>query len=241
MAAPRIRGLVPAAGRGERLGGDRPKQYLALGTRSLLEHSVEALLAHPLVEGVTVALAAGDGRFAGLRFSRPDAVDTAPGGETRAESVRSALRHIKIVHGSDWVLVHDAARPCLSRDCLDALLEQGLDDPDGALLALPVADTLKAGDRHSRVTSTVDREGLWAAQTPQLFPVPALQAALEQALASGRRPTDEAEAMELAGHRPRLVRGDAANLKVTWPADLLLAEAVLAARTGQDAVEAASR
>jgi 2-C-methyl-D-erythritol 4-phosphate cytidylyltransferase len=158
-------------------------------------------------------------------------VDSATGGATRAESVFNGLQHIDAVHGSDWVLVHDAARPCLPLACLSALLEQGLDDPDGALLAVPVADTLKAADAQGHVARTVDRERLWAAQTPQLFPLAVLRDALLEAFQQQRQPTDEAEAMEMAGFHPRLVRGDSCNLKVTWPTDLAIAEALLAVRT----------
>jgi len=223
----RVWGLVPAAGRGERLGSETPKQYMTVAGRCLLEHSVDALLSHTRVEGVTVALAPEDEAFASLRFSRPGAVDSVTGGASRAESVFNGLCHIAERHGSDWVLVHDAARPCLPRSRLDALIEQGLRVPDGALLAIPVADTLKQAGPDGRVARTVDRDRLWAAQTPQLFPLKALQAALEQALERNLHPTDEAEAMELAGYHPLLVAGDVANLKVTWPADLVVAEALV--------------
>ena len=227
--APQLRALVPAAGRGERLGAKLPKQYLPLAGKPLLWHSVESLLAHPDVQGVTVVLAEGDQAFDALAFSRPQAVDRCSGGASRAESVRNGLRHIARVHAADWVLVHDAARPCLPSACLDELLRLGKDSDDGALLALPLADTLKAADAQERVRTTLAREALWAAQTPQLFPLAALLQALQSQLESGGAPTDEAMAMEQAGFHPRLVRGSPANLKVTWPADLALAEAWLMA------------
>ena len=228
--APQVRALVPAAGRGERLGAGSPKQYLPLAGKTLLWHSVERLLAHPGVQGVTVVLAEGDQDFDTLSFSRSGDVDHCTGGASRAESVRNGLRHIAHAHAADWVLVHDAARPCLPRACLDELLQAGLECDDGALLALPVADTLKAADADERVRTTLARESLWAAQTPQLFPLVTLLAAVQAQLDAGETPTDEAMAMERAGFHPRLVRGSPANLKVTWPADLALAEAWLGSR-----------
>lgn len=228
--AANVRALVPAAGRGERLGGGQPKQYLPLAGKALLCHSVEALLAHPRIGGVTVVLAPGDARFSRLQFSRPEAVDHVAGGASRAQSVLNGLRHIGQRHASHWVLVHDAARPCLPLDCLDDLLRAGLDSADGALLAVPLGDTLKAAGADGHVERTVERAGLWAAQTPQLFPRERLEAALRAMLEAGLTPTDEAGAMEHAGARPLLVMGSAANLKVTWAADLELAAAVLAAR-----------
>jgi 2-C-methyl-D-erythritol 4-phosphate cytidylyltransferase len=222
-----IRGLVVAAGQGARFGATLPKQYQLLAGRPMLVHSVEALLAHPAVSGVTLVVAPDDSKAPGLGFSRPAAVDLASGGASRALSVLNGLRHIAAHHDSDWVLVHDAARPCLSRASLERLLDIGLECADGALLALPVSDTLKAADDENQVQRTVNREGLWQAQTPQLFPLGRLTAALEAMLAAGQTPTDEASVMEHAGARPRLVRGSPSNLKVTWQEDLVLARALL--------------
>lgn len=210
------------------MGGDRPKQYLPLAGRPMLVHGIEALLSEPRVNGVTVAIVQDDRDFQRLEFSRPIAVDSVAGGHSRAESVLNGLCHIATVHRADWVLVHDAARPCLPRECLADLLDRGLDSADGALLAIPVRDTVKSADPDQRVVGTIEREGLWAAQTPQLFPLPALLEAIEAMLGQGLAPTDEASAMERAGFRPLLVPGSPANLKVTVEADLPLAEAILA-------------
>lgn len=229
-----VHALIPAAGRGERLGGDRPKQYLPLAGRPLLAHAVLALGLHPAVRDVTVAVAPDDRSFAALslqlRDELPVPLEQVPGGATRAESVLSGLRHLDHDDPQAWVLVHDAARPCLEAAAIDRLLAAGLGHEDGAILALPVRDTLKLEDRQGRIAETLDRSGAWAAQTPQLFPVGALRRALEDMLASGASPTDEASAMEWTGARPRLVQGSVRNLKVTWPEDLQLAASYLAQR-----------
>ena len=150
------------------------------------------------------------------------------GGDTRAQSVRNGLRHVTENHpNSDWVLVHDAARPCLSPVSLDRLLEQGLQSEAGAILAMPLGDTLKRADDDQKIESTVDRSALWAAQTPQLFPTDALASAIDAAQQDGRELTDEASAMEFMGIKPKLVMGSVANIKITHPSDLAIAEALL--------------
>lgn len=235
MSTPRLHALIPAAGAGRRLAsaGEVPKQYRLLLGKPMLRWSVERVLADPRVGGVTLALAPNDDLGESLVWALDRPVHTVVGGESRAHSVLSALRHARRVADPDWVLVHDAARPCLDRASLGRLLDQGLGDPVGAILADPVSDTLKrarpeeTGQAEPRIESTVDRQGLWAAQTPQLFPAEALEAALAAQLSAGAPPTDEAGAMEAAGHRPLLVAGSRTNLKVTWAADLPLAEAIL--------------
>ncbi len=155
-------------------------------------------------------------------------VGTVTGGETRAHSVRNGLRFIADKHSDeDWVLVHDGARPCLSARSLDRLLEQGLQSPDGAILGMPVGDTLKRVGDEQEITATVDRSGLWAAQTPQLFRIGALAEAIDAAHKAGHPLTDEASAMEFVGARPKLVMGSVANIKITHPTDLAIAEALL--------------
>jgi 2-C-methyl-D-erythritol 4-phosphate cytidylyltransferase len=234
MARHRVHAIVPAAGAGRRMAqtGAPPKQYRRLHGRPMLQWSVERACAHPDVAAVTVAIAADDDGFEAIRFELPCPVDHVEGGETRAQSVLNAVRHVRATTGAEWVLVHDAARPCLGPIELGALItaahstDQGAEH--GALLALPVGDTLKRGDGEPpQVIETVDREGLWAAQTPQLFPTEALSRALEARLAADAPPTDEAGAMEAAGYRPRLVMGSGTNLKVTWPGDMELAAAIL--------------
>jgi 2-C-methyl-D-erythritol 4-phosphate cytidylyltransferase len=221
--------VVPAAGASRRVGGPVPKQYLKLLGRSVLEWSLRALLDHPAIEGGVVVLADGDEEWTGLPATLRGRVTTAAGGRERCDSVLSGLRALP-GGDDDWVLVHDAARPCVDPRDLSRLIEACHDDAVGGLLAVPVADTLKrAGDRQ-RVATTVAREGLWRAQTPQMFRHAPLRAALEQALAAGEKPGDEATAMERAGHAPLLVEGSPFNIKITRPTDLDFAEAVLRAR-----------
>jgi 2-C-methyl-D-erythritol 4-phosphate cytidylyltransferase len=230
MSGPRLHAIIPAAGAGRRLAPDSeaPKQYRQLLGKPMLRWSVERVLADARVGGVTLALAPDDELGASLNWTLDRPVHVAVGGDTRAHSVLNALRHARRETDPDWVLVHDAARPCLDRASLARLLDQGLADPVGAILAVPVSDTLKRAARgESRIDDTLDREGLWAAQTPQLFPAAALETALCAQIEAGAPPTDEAGAMEAAGHRPLLVPGSRTNLKVTWAADLALAEAIL--------------
>jgi 2-C-methyl-D-erythritol 4-phosphate cytidylyltransferase len=231
VPAPRLHALLPAAGRGLRFGGEAPKQYADLLGRPVIAHSIEAVGAHPDVRGVTVALAPDDTIFEQrLRGDFPG-VRTVSGGDSRARSVLNGLEAIRRADPAcDWVLVHDAARPCLARDDLERLVAQGLASPDGAILAVPVRDTLKRADAERRIERTVDRSVLWAAQTPQMFRLEELIELLTAALAAGHSPTDEAAVMERAGRRPLLVEGCATNLKITGPGDLALAEFVLRQR-----------
>lgn len=234
MSRPPIHGLVPAAGAGRRFAGARPKQYCDLNGKPVLSHAMSALARHPSVVDLTVAVAADDVWYGELvRPTFPTAV-VVRGGVTRAESVRAGLRAIRSRAGSGaWVVVHDAARPCLAQSDLESLLNEALDCPDGGLLAIPVRDTLKRGGLDQRCSATVARTGLWAALTPQLFPVDRLLAALDAELNAGHDPTDEAQAMERQGARPLLVRGSGMNLKITWPEDLELAESWLTARAAR--------
>ncbi|RMD78378.1 MAG: 2-C-methyl-D-erythritol 4-phosphate cytidylyltransferase [Gammaproteobacteria bacterium] len=218
------------------MGAGRPKQHLPLAGRSLLAHSLERLR-HPRVRGGVVVLRPGDAE--GERLARERGLLTAPGGAERCCSVLAGLRRLEGLAGpADRVLVHDAARPCLPRADLERLLAAAGEDPAGGLLALPVADTLKraAGER---VRETVDRRGLWRALTPQLFPYGLLREALEACHAEGRDHggiTDEASAVEALGRAPLLVEGSPANIKVTTPADLALAEALLGWLAAQGAL-----
>ena len=221
--------VVPAAGASRRVGGPVPKQYLKLLGRSVLEWSLRALLDHPATEGGVVVLADADADWAGLPEALRRRVATATGGRESSYSVLSGLRALN-AGDDDWVLVHDAARPCLDPQDLSRLIDACQGDAVGGLLAVPVADTLKRAGSGERVAATVAREGLWRAQTPQMFRLAPLRAALEQALAAGEAPGDEATAMERAGHAPLLVEGSPFNIKITRPADLAFAEAVLRAR-----------
>ena len=222
--------VVPAAGSGRRMGAEVAKQYLELRGRPLLAHALAPLFACARIEAVVLVVAADDTRWAAV--APPGArLLSAVGGAERCHSVLNGLHRLaERAAPDDWVLVHDAARPCLSAEELEALFLALDNDPVGGLLAVPLADTLKAADASGRVARTVPRDGLWRALTPQMFRFGLLRTALADAIAHGRLVTDEAAAMEQAGHRPALVVGRAANLKVTGPEDLALAAAVLRRR-----------
>ncbi len=226
--------VIPAAGVGRRMGGgDRPKQYRQLLDRPVIGWALERLLGHPRVAGAVVALAADDPYWKALGLDRraDKPVYRVDGGAERHDSVRAALAYLAgLADGDDRVLVHDAVRPCLGAAELDRLIAEGGEAADGALLATPVRDTLKRADEAGCVAETVPREGLWQAQTPQLFPLRRLTDALDAALAAGVGVTDEAQAVEWHGGRPRLVTGEPSNLKITHQADLELAAAVLEAQ-----------
>lgn len=232
---PPVHALIPAAGRSVRFGGTTLKQYAHLLGTPVISHSIEAVSKHPAVASVTVALAADDGIFDEL--VRPDwpSLRTAVGGDSRAQTVLNGLRSIMAAEpDSEWVLVHDAARPCLSRECLDRLVKQGVASEHGAILAVPVSDTLKWAGEDGCIERTVDRSRCWAAQTPQLFRIWELAANLQTALDAGLRPTDEAAAMERKGIRPLLVEGSSSNIKITGAGDLALAEFILQHQRFQD-------
>ncbi|MGQ7958927.1 2-C-methyl-D-erythritol 4-phosphate cytidylyltransferase [Pseudomonas sp. SP16.1] len=215
--------VIPAAGVGARMAADRPKQYLQVAGRCILEHSLHCFLDHPGLLGAVVCLAADDPYWPQLAVAGDPRVRRAPGGRERADSVLAGL-DLLLAGGAaadGWVLVHDAARPNLAREDLDRLLSILAEDPVGGLLAVPARDTLKRADADGRVAETVDRAVIWQAYTPQMFRLAALHRALAGALAAGAQVTDEASALEWAGQAPRLVEGRADNLKVTRPEDLL--------------------
>ena len=227
---PRYFALVPAAGSGSRVGDSVPKQYLRLAGASVLDHTLRRLAGHPGIARVFVVLAPGDTHFrAEPRAHVADRVQPLYcGGETRAASVYNGLVAVRdAVAGDDWVLVHDAARPCLSAAALERLMTTVGEDDAGGLLAIPVSDTLKRADGEGRVESTERREGLWQAQTPQMFRYAFLVEALRRAGPLEANVTDEASAIERIGLKPRLVMGEARNLKVTYAEDLELASRLL--------------
>ena len=213
--------LLPAAGSGSRMGSACPKQYLQIAGRPLLWYSLAAFCRHPRIDRVVVVIAPQDEWFAAGDWSAfADRLTVLPvGGATRGESVANGLAALAAeVAADDWVLVHDAARPGLSAALIDRLLDALAEDPVGGLLALPVADTVKLADAAGRVQETRSRDGLWQAQTPQMFRFAALRNAL--VAADPARMTDEASAIEAQGLSPRLVRGALSNWKVTYPEDL---------------------
>ena len=225
--------LIPAAGSGSRIAAGAPKQYLPLAGRPMLWHAVRAVCVPP-VETVFVVLAPEDAVFATHDWSafgeRLEPLYC--GGETRRDSVFNGIIAAKdVVEADDWLLVHDAARPCLPRKDLESLVRETRDDEVGGILGLPVAETVKKMGKDEagvhRVAQTEDRSQLWLAQTPQMFRAGLLAQALKRAKGT---PTDEAAAVEQMGLRPRLVVGSRENLKVTWPEDLAIAEAILKGR-----------
>jgi 2-C-methyl-D-erythritol 4-phosphate cytidylyltransferase len=234
MNSPSHWAVVPAAGVGKRMGSSVPKQYLDLNGRAVIDHTIERLLMHPSIDGVYVALSAEDTRWERTEFAdHPDLV-TLEGGTERCYSVLNALdRLVERASADDWVLVHDAARPCVRRDDIDHLIEMVLSHPVGGLLGMPVRDTMKRTDTADRIETTVERSQLWHAFTPQMFRVGLLRDALNGALDAGFLVTDEASAMEWAGHRPIMVEGHADNLKITRPEDLPLAGYFLERQAGE--------
>jgi 2-C-methyl-D-erythritol 4-phosphate cytidylyltransferase len=224
--------IMPAAGSGSRFGAPLPKQYAGLLGRTVIEWALAPFLADPRCAGVVVALAAGDPWWPQVAARLPAAVTTVPGGDQRSGSVLNGLQGLPgRADDRDWVLVHDAARPCLPPADLARLLDTLGGAATGGLLAAPGADTLKycPPGAVAEVERTVDRTGLWRALTPQMFRLGLLRRALQAAQDAGRIPTDESQALEWTGARPQLVEGSAANIKVTTAQDLVLAAAILAA------------
>ncbi|HKB83549.1 MAG TPA: 2-C-methyl-D-erythritol 4-phosphate cytidylyltransferase [Burkholderiales bacterium] len=220
--------VIPAAGTGSRMGGISPKQYLSVGDRPLLYYAIARLCMHSAIDRVYAALAPDDRLFETYDW-KPFAEKMKPlyvGGDSRAATVLNALERISGEAGADdWILVHDAARPCLSAQMLDRLIEEVGEDGSGGLLAIPVADTLKRAGGDRRSVRTEPRAGLWQAQTPQMFRYEVLLRALRAGdLAQA---TDEAAAVEALGLKPKLVQSDATNLKVTQAQDLALAALIL--------------
>ena len=217
--------VVPAAGSGSRFGSAMPKQYLRLGEKPILQHTLERLSSGFQGAIIHVVLAPDDRWFEGV-VDMPDANVLRCGGETRAQSVRNALRSLGSANDDDWVAVHDAVRPCLDAACALRLQHELADHRVGGLLAIPVSDTLKRVDPTLHVSATESREHLWRAQTPQMFRYSILTAALDRE--GAERATDEAEAVEQLGFTPRIVMGSVRNVKITFPEDLELAAAILA-------------
>lgn len=233
--------IVPAAGSGRRMQNAAPKQYLNLNGKPVLFHTLQRLDALRGLHGVVLVLSPGDRQWSAIKTVGPDM--TAPvilceGGEERSESVLNGLIALAgHAVDDDWVLVHDAARPCVRVADMLRLLHAVEQHPAGGMLAVPVADTLKRSTAVNAVEKTVDRSELWAAQTPQLFRYALLRDALAEARKKSVPITDEASAVEAAGHEPLLVMGSPDNIKITWPADLNLASLVLQAQQIESAPE----
>lgn len=221
---PRYWAVVPAAGIGTRMGSDLPKQYLLLNDRPVIEHTLRTLLGHPKIVKVIVAIADSDQCWANTSVSRQSGVQRVAGGAERADSVLNGLLSLQgDAAADDWVLVHDAARPCLHGADLDHLIETLRNHAVGGLLGYPLSDTIKHVNDQALVLETLPREQLWRAFTPQMFRYGALRTALEYARSGAFQVTDEASAMELYGLLPQLVKGRSDNIKITRPEDLELA------------------
>ncbi len=226
--------IVPAAGIGKRMQSATPKQYLSLNDRPVIEYTINALLQNENISGLIIALQADDVYWSDININSQKPVLRTTGGKERADSVLNALselfNHESFDSGSDWVMVHDAVRPCLRQQDIDKLVVEVGEDGNGGLLALPVRDTMKRQGSKATVSATVERENLWHALTPQYFPAVSLKNALQKAQQEGLAITDESSAMEFAGFSPKLVHGHEDNIKITRPGDLRLASLYLQAQ-----------
>lgn len=234
-AAADIWAIVPAAGTGMRMQAGMPKQYLPLLGRPVILHTLERLCRYSAVRGVMVGIAPDDSHWPALPTADlKKFLGTFSGGATRAQTVLNGLVALSShARDGDWVMVHDAVRPCVRYADLDKLVAAALSSPGGALLATPVADTVKRAGADGGVVETVPRSGLWRALTPQMFPISMLRTALEAVIAQNGDITDDSAAVERLGARPRLVEGSSDNLKITRPADLALAELFLKQQAGE--------
>jgi 2-C-methyl-D-erythritol 4-phosphate cytidylyltransferase len=216
------------------MGSETPKQYLALNGQAVIEYTLQTLLDNPKIEGIYLSISPNDSYWGETAMASNPKITTVDGGAERYHSVQNAL---KLLHTTadpeDWVLVHDAARPCLRQEDLNLLMESLADHPVGGLLGVPVRDTMKRTDGDGATTETVARDGLWHAYTPQMFRLEALFKALQSAIEKGQMVTDDASAIELAGMQPQMVTGHDDNIKITRPEDLALASFYLKQQRGQ--------
>lgn len=220
--------VIPSAGSGSRMGADKPKQYLMLGDKTILEHTLLRILTLPNLAGIVVPLSREDSLWTSLTILQHPLVHTIHGGANRADSVLNGLNYLADkAHALDWVLVHDAARPCVTQSSIQKLCAELAGSDVGGILAVPVSDTLKQVANKNEIQSTVDRSPLWQAQTPQLFRYKLLRDCLIQSLANNETITDESSALELCGYKPQVIEGRNDNIKITRPDDLLLAEFIL--------------
>lgn len=220
--------IIPAAGVGRRMQSEVPKQYLPLNGATVLERTLQIFLLHPQVRRVYVVLHANDSDWTQLGCAEHPLIETVTGGAERIHSVMQALHALQDVAASnDWVMVHDAVRPCLTLGQLNNLLQTIADHPVGGALAVPVHDTLMQGDHWQRVVTPVPRDNVWQVQTPQVFRYAKLLAALNKVMADGKMVTDDASALHYVGEEVLLIAGNRANIKITWPEDLLLAQKIL--------------
>ena len=224
---PQIWAVVPAAGVGSRMAMETPKQYLEIAGRTVLAHTLDALAGHDRIIGVVVAIRSEDNIWSDLNYRHQKLIRAVEGGSERIHSVLNALEWLSVqseTGNNDWVMVHDAARPCVSSEEIDGLIEAALGGGAGAILGQPINDTLKKVNQEAdRILETVDRNLYWRAQTPQLFPLQILLDALRAAVRTGNLATDESAAMEAMGFQPVIVPGQPSNIKITTLEDLQLA------------------
>lgn len=218
--------IIPAAGSGSRMQNTVPKQYLEVLGKTIIEHTIDVFHNSSQIHQVMVCLPEGDSVFQKLDIAKSSKLAAVEGGSCRAQSVFKGLLALD-ASDDDWVLVHDAARPCFSAELLSKLITELADDKVGGIMAIPAKDTLKLADSDNRINTTVDRSTIWQAQTPQMFRFRLLKESLGSALKESVEVTDEASALESAGYQPRLVEGDTRNLKVTTPEDLVFVEFLL--------------
>ena len=220
--------VIPAAGVGTRMELDKPKQYISINDKTVIEHTIACFISRSDIAGIVVVIATADEYWSALKLANNAKITVAPGGKERFQSVLNGLNALSTRAGiNDWVLVHDAARPCLSQQLIDRLIEQTNNHDVGGILALPCRDTIKRANDSGEIESTVDRNKLWQAQTPQMFRYEKLVNALSRVVTEGNLVTDEAMAMELAGYNPLLVEGHPDNIKLTQKDDLGNVEAYL--------------
>lgn len=219
--------VIPAAGTGLRMRSEIPKQYLSFQGKTLIEHCLDRLLSHPEIEGAIVVLREDDKNWETIAYAAEKPVFTTTGGQQRHDSVYSGLTTLQYRLGNDVIaLVHDAVRPLVSHSDLGNVIEAARRHAAGAILASPVTDTLKRQGDGMEIAGTLSRDGLWRALTPQVFHLQPLLNALKQVIDNNLSVTDDAEAVELLGHAPRLVAGDVGNFKITEPGDVALAEKI---------------
>jgi 2-C-methyl-D-erythritol 4-phosphate cytidylyltransferase len=213
--------VIPAAGVGSRMGVDKPKQYISINNKTIIEHTIDCFIHREEIEKIVIAISKEDEFWPTLAISNHDKIMTAPGGEERYQSVLNSLQALSgIAENSDWVMVHDAARPCLNQSAIDRLIIELRTHDVGGILAMPCRDTMKRANDDGEIDKTVERESLWHAQTPQMFKYEKLLSAIEDALKNKIVVTDESMAMERLGYKPILVQGHQENIKLTHKDDL---------------------
>lgn len=213
--------VIPAAGVGKRMGVDKPKQYIQVSDKTILEHTIDCFIDREEIEKIVVAISNTDEYWPELEISKHEKVITAPGGAERYQSVFNGLKELEGKSDkNDWVLVHDAARPCLSQSAIDRLMIELRENEVGGILAMPCRDTMKRSNESNEITDTVERESLWHAQTPQMFKYEKLYSAINDVIEKDLIVTDEAMAIELSGFKPLLVEGHLENIKITHKDDL---------------------